>query len=73
MLAEPGIDPRTSAITTHRIDRAVVLRDFAAAGFELAGESDVLRNAGDDRTLGVFDERVHGRTDRFVLRFVRPR
>lgn len=71
--AEPGIDPRTSALQTHRIDRARVLRDFAAAGFELAGESGVLRNAGDDRSLGVFDVRVHGRTDRFVLRFVRPR
>ena len=66
-----GTDPRVSAMATHRIDPAVVRRDFAAAGFELAGESEALRNDADSYSLGVFDERVHGHTDRFVLRFCR--
>jgi predicted methyltransferase len=70
--AAAGVDPRVSAMATHRIDPAVVRRDFAAAGFELAGESDALRNTADSYSLGVFDERVHGHTDRFVLAFRRP-
>ncbi len=70
--AAEGTDPRESAKATHRIDPEVVRRDFAAAGFELAGESNVLRNPSDDYGLSVFDERVQGRTDRFVLEFRRP-
>jgi predicted methyltransferase len=69
--AAAGTDPRVSAKDTHRIDPAVVRADFAAAGFTLDGESDVLRNAADDRTTSVFDDAVRGRTDRFVLRFGR--
>ena len=56
----------------HRIDPAIVKRDFAAAGFVLDAESDVLRNPADDFTKGVFDPSVRGRTDRFMLRFRRP-
>ncbi|HEX5049708.1 MAG TPA: hypothetical protein VFX89_21520, partial [Gammaproteobacteria bacterium] len=67
--AEPGTDPRESAKATHRIDAAVVRADFAAAGFTLEAESDVLRNPADDRTASVFDDAVRGRTDRFVMRF----
>jgi predicted methyltransferase len=57
----------------HRIDRSVVERDFLAAGFEADGESDVLRSAGDNYALSVFDPAVIGHTDRFVLRFRKPR
>ncbi|HET8699864.1 MAG TPA: SAM-dependent methyltransferase [Gammaproteobacteria bacterium] len=67
--AAPGTDPRVSAIETHRIDADVVRADFAAAGFTLEVESDVLRNAADDRRTSVFDDAIRGRTDRFVLRF----
>jgi len=70
--ASPGIDPHDSAMTTHRIDAAIVRRDFLAAGFELAAENDVLRNPADDRSRSVFDAAVYGRTDRFVMRFRRP-
>lgn len=72
-LAEGGTDPRESAITTHRIDPAVVRRDFESAGFVLEGESDVLRNRDDDYSRSVFDPAVQGRTDRFLMRFRRPR
>ena len=70
--AAPGADPATSVMATHRIDRAVVERDFVAAGFELDGESDVLRASDDNYSLSVFDDAVVGRTDRFVLRFRKP-
>ena len=67
--AAAGSDPFESVQALHRIDRAVVLRDFTAAGFVLDGESDLLRVATDDHSLSVFDAVVAGRTDRFVLRF----
>lgn len=70
--AAPGIDPAESAKATHRIDADVVRRDFAAAGFVLEAESDVLRNPDDDGTRSVFDAAVRGKTDRFVMRFRRP-
>jgi predicted methyltransferase len=69
--AAPGSPPETGG-TLHRIDPAIVKRDFAAAGFVLEAESDVLRNPGDDLTKGVFDPAVRGRTDRFVLKFRHP-
>ena len=69
--AKSGVDPRESAMTTHRIDPAVVMRDFAMAGFVLDGESDVLSNAEDDHSTSVFDPAVRGRTDRFLMRFRR--
>src|SRR5690606_39229592 len=71
--AKSGADPRQSSMTTHRIDPAVVRRDFANAGFVLDRESDVLRNRDDDYSTSVFDPAVRGRTDRFLMRFRRPR
>lgn len=56
----------------HRIDEAHVVETLEAQGFVLEGHSNVLRNAADDRTLGVFDESIRRRTDRFVLRFAAP-
>lgn len=56
----------------HRIDRAQVISDLTAAGFVLDGESDVLRNPADDRSLRVFEGDIRGRTDQFTLRFRRP-
>ena len=70
--AAAGRDPFESVMAAHRIDPNVVRGDFAAAGFVLDGESDVLRTTTDDYSLSVFDESVVGRTDRFVLRFRSP-
>lgn len=56
----------------HRIDAATVRQQVEAAGFEFVGESRVLRNPADDRTLPVFDPSIRGRTDQFVLRFRKP-
>jgi predicted methyltransferase len=69
--AAPGSLPETGG-TLHRIDPAVIRQDFAAAGFVLEAESDLLRNIADDRSLTVFDPRINGRTDRVTLRFRRP-
>jgi len=50
----------------------VVKKDMAAAGFKFVGESNVLRNPADDRTLLVFNPKVRGHTDQFVYVFQRP-
>ncbi len=55
----------------HRIDKAVVIKEITDAGFVLAKESDLLRHPEDPRTEGVFKHR--GETDRFVLRFKKPK
>ena len=70
-VAAPG-SPAETGGTLHRIDPELVKRDFAAAGFVLDAESDVLRNPADDLSKHVFDPAVRGRTDRFVFRFRRP-
>ncbi|MEZ4241710.1 MAG: SAM-dependent methyltransferase, partial [Myxococcota bacterium] len=58
--------------TLHRIDPEVVRSEVLAAGFVLDGTSDVLAHPEDDHTLNVFDDAIRGRTDRFVMRFVKP-
>lgn len=71
-MAEPG-SPRATGGTVHRIDSAAVIEDLEAAGFLPDGEIDALRNPDDDYTKSVFDPTVRGKTDRFVLRFVKPK
>jgi predicted methyltransferase len=60
------------ATASHRIDQAQVVREVMAAGFVLDGESQVLRNPADDRSLRVFEGDIRGRTDQFALRFRKP-
>jgi predicted methyltransferase len=71
-VANPGGDPSQVVADLHRIDPSVVKRDFRKAGFEFEGQSAVLANPGDDHTVLVFDEAVHGKTDRFLFRFRKP-
>jgi predicted methyltransferase len=59
--------------TLHRIDPAAVKSEVQAAGFAFEAESDVLKESGDDHTLKVFDPKTRGKTDKFVLRFRKPR
>ena len=70
--AAGGRDTRTEVEATHRIDPAVVRRDFEAAGFVFQAESDALRRLEDDRMLRIFDPSIRGSTDRFTFRFRKP-
>jgi predicted methyltransferase len=72
-VAAPGGDTRAVVEKLHRIDPAVVKADFERAGFVLETESDQLKNPADDRSLNVFDEKIRGKTDRFVFKFRKPR
>lgn len=56
----------------HRINIDVVIAAAKAAGFIVAGHSDILVTGQDDHTKGVFDPAVRGKTDRFVLKLVKP-
>jgi predicted methyltransferase len=71
--ANPGGDTREVVEKLHRIDPAVVRADFERAGFVLEAESPLLRNPADDRSLLVFDDKIRGKTDRFVFKFRKPR
>jgi predicted methyltransferase len=54
---------------THRIDETFVIAEFEKHGFKLIGSSDVLRNSDDERTLNIWEGKVHKKTDRFVQLF----
>jgi predicted methyltransferase len=71
-VANPGGNTRTVAQTLHRIDPAVVRRDFEAAGFVLEAESPLLRNPADDHNKSVFDPSIRYHTDQIVYRFRKP-
>ncbi|CAN5327748.1 class I SAM-dependent methyltransferase [soil metagenome] len=61
-----------SALPLHRIDVALVEKEVERAGFVLEAASDILANPDDDRTRNVFDPAIRGRTDQFLLKFVKP-
>ncbi len=69
--AEAG-SPRETGNSVHRIDPGIVISELEIAGFVLDGTSDVLRNMDDDYSKSVFDPKLRGKTDRFVLRFRKP-
>jgi predicted methyltransferase len=47
-----------------------VIQDVTAAGFRLTGEANMLARADDTRDFSV--TKVRDRSDRFVLKFVKP-
>jgi predicted methyltransferase len=61
----------TVARTLHRIDQAIVIAEVTQAGFVLDAEGQFLRNASDTREVSSGDGQVM--TDKFALRFVKPR
>jgi predicted methyltransferase len=70
--AEAGSGARDTN-TLHRIDEETVKQEVKAAGFELAGESAILRNKDDPRTAKVFEPPIQGHTDQFILKFRKPK
>ena len=57
--------------TLHRIDENVVLDELQQAGFKLEKEGEFMRNPDDPRDQPFF--RMSIPTDKFALRFVKPR
>lgn len=56
----------------HRMLAADAKEWIQAAGFEIVEESDILRTAGDDHTLPVFDPRLGRNSDRFLFIVRKP-
>ncbi len=55
----------------HRINAEFVKKQVLAAGFTLAGESDILANPDDDNGQSPFRPEFRGKTDRFIMKFVK--
>lgn len=65
----------TEVQTLHRIEEKTLVADIEAAGFKLAGEADFLRHPEDTRdwnTAPFPGNTKRGKSDRFVLKFVKP-
>ena len=56
----------------HRIDPAFVQAELERHGLKLEKTSNLLQQAGDDRSLNVFNPQVRGKTDRFVHLYRKP-
>jgi predicted methyltransferase len=57
----------------HRIDPAAVRAEVEKAGFVFDGETKVLANPDDPKTAKIIDPAIKGKTDRFALRFRKPK
>ncbi len=68
--AKAGADVSTGK-SLHRIDQAIVIAEVQKAGFVLEAEGGFLRDPADKRETTSGDSQFP--TDKFVLRFVKPR
>jgi len=59
--------------TLHRSDPDAVKAEVMAAGFQFVGSSDVIANPADDHKTPVFEKGLHDKTDRYVLKFRKPK
>jgi predicted methyltransferase len=59
----------TVTSTLHRSDPEAVKAEVIAAGFEFVGASDVIANPADDHKTPVFEQGLHDKTDRYLLKF----
>lgn len=57
----------------HRIDPAAVKKEVTGAGFQFVAASNALRNVADDHSAAAFDSKIKGHTDKFLLKFRKPR
>ena len=63
----------TATSTLHRIDPGAVVPEVEKAGFKLDGRSSLLADPADAHDKPVFDPSIRGKTDKFALRFRKPR
>jgi len=70
--AAPGTGVSATS-TLHRIDPQAVRDEVGAAGFRLEAESQLLANPADPHSARVNDPSIRGHTDRFAMRFRKPR
>ena len=69
--ANPGTTLNQIAVL-HRIEKAQVIKEVTAAGFKLVAEGRFLNRPADDHTKTIFDAAIRGKTDQYMLKFVKP-
>ena len=69
--AADAADDVTSKL--HRSKELTVRYQVEAAGFRFVASSDILRNPADNRTERVQEQDVRGKTDQYLIKFVKPR
>ncbi|WP_417485542.1 class I SAM-dependent methyltransferase [Maricaulis salignorans] len=65
-------DPDGDNKAAHRIDPALAVAAAEAAGFTVERNDELLAGTDDDHAKNVFDPSVRGKTDRFLLKLVKP-
>ena len=60
----------SEAKTLHRMDKLLVIKEATGVGFRLGEEGKMLSRADDTRDFSVV--KIRDRSDRFVLKFVKP-
>jgi predicted methyltransferase len=65
-------DPTETVTALHRIDPAIIKRDFEAAGLTFDSESPVFANPADDHKKEVFDKSIRHKTDQVMYKFRKP-
>jgi predicted methyltransferase len=60
----------SEAKTLHRMDKLLVIKEATSVGFRLAEEGKMLSRPEDTRDFSVV--KIRDRSDRFVLKFVKP-
>jgi predicted methyltransferase len=68
-VAKAGGEPTETVTGMHRIDPAILKRDFEAAGLKFDSESPVFANPADDHSKEVFDKAIRHKTDQVMYRF----
>ena len=68
-VANAGVDPTESATAMHRIDPAIIKRDFEAAGLKFESESPAFASSADDHSKEVFDKAIRHKTDQVMYKF----
>ena len=66
-------DAAADNASLHRMQGGLALEALLEAGFSIEATSNVLRESGDDHSKMVFDPAVRGKTDRFLIKAVKPR
>ncbi|NDC79315.1 MAG: methyltransferase domain-containing protein [Chitinophagia bacterium] len=59
----------SDVVRFHRIEKAVVLEEVTRAGFILEASEDI--DTSDRRNVSVFNPAIRGKTDRFLLAFIK--
>jgi predicted methyltransferase len=60
----------SEAKTLHRMDKLLVIKEATSVGFRLAEEGKMLSRGDDTRDFSVI--KIRDKSDRFVLKFVKP-